>query len=327
MIFDQKDTVIQMNEWGRQSRPFLFVLSYDLNENILLPLEQVAASPLHYSLHQKNSPVLPFPHELKVQKVDYETYSAAFRTVKTALQEGNSFLVNLTVSSPVSGPDLATIYENVDAPFKLWYEDKFVCFTPESFVKVTPDGLLTTSPMKGTRPADIPGAEEALLKDEKELYEHTTIVDLLRNDLSQVAERVSVERFRYLDRIQRTKGSALLQMSSEIRGKLTKEWKSTLGSWFFKLLPAGSICGAPKAQTLKIISEAEHLLHKDGQRGYYTGVAGVFDGHSLESFVLIRFIEKRGEGLVFKSGGGITSRSTCRQEYEEIYQKVYLPIG
>jgi para-aminobenzoate synthetase component 1 len=327
MIFDQKNTVSIMDKWGRQSRPFLFVLSYDLEENILLPLEEIPSSPIHFSLHKKQDQKKTALGPLHVQKIPFEKYSKAFQSVKTALQEGNTFLLNLTVSSAIEGPDLKTIYEHVDAPFKLLLEDSFVCFTPERFVKVDAHGLLSTSPMKGTRLADTEGAEESLLQDEKELYEHTTIVDLLRNDISQVADKVHVERFRYLDRIKKADGTELLQMSSEIRGQLPTCWKENLGSWFFKLLPAGSISGAPKTQTLKHIKEAEQDLHLEGKRGYYTGVAGVFDGETLESFVLIRFIEKQADGMVFKSGGGITYRSQCASEYEEIYQKIYLPIA
>jgi para-aminobenzoate synthetase component 1 len=88
------------------------------------------------------------------------------------------------------------------------------------------------------------------------------------------------------------------------------------------MLPAGSICGAPKKRTLEIITEAE-----GERRGFYTGVAGVFDGRDLDSGVLIRFIEQTPSGeLRFRSGGGITAKSDARSEYDELIQKVYVPI-
>ncbi|MGL5545900.1 MAG: chorismate-binding protein, partial [Tannerellaceae bacterium] len=87
-----------------------------------------------------------------------------------------------------------------------------------------------------------------------------------------------------------------------------------------KLLPAGSICGAPKPRTLEIIDEAETY-----PRGFYTGVAGYYDGNVFNSAVMIRFIEQTASGLVFKSGGGITFQSDARSEYEEIKQKTYIP--
>ena len=87
------------------------------------------------------------------------------------------------------------------------------------------------------------------------------------------------------------------------------------------MLPAGSISGAPKKKTLEIIEEAEGY-----DRGFFTGVFGYFDGRNLDSAVMIRFIERQGDQLVFKSGGGVTSFSECKQEYVELIDKVYVPI-
>ena len=61
-------------------------------------------------------------------------------------------------------------------------------------------------------------------------------------------------------------------------------------------------------------------------RGFYTGIFGIFDGKSLQSFVLIRFIEKIEDELFYKSGGGITLDSDLKLEYEELINKVYLPF-
>ncbi|MEY4539350.1 MAG: hypothetical protein RLZZ306_1107, partial [Bacteroidota bacterium] len=157
--------------------------------------------------------------------------------------------------------------------------------------------------------------------DKKEFAEHTTIVDLIRNDISMISEKVWVEKFRYISRIHTHEGD-LLQVSSEICGKLAADYQSQIGTLLFKLLPAGSICGAPKPQTLAIIKAAENY-----NRGYYTGVFGIFDGKNLDSSVMIRFIEKQEDGtLIFKSGGGITVFSDARSEYQEMIDKVYLPI-
>ena len=73
--------------------------------------------------------------------------------------------------------------------------------------------------MKGTLNARLENAEEEILNDPKEKYEHTTIVDLIRNDLSKICEKVWVERFRYIDKIRRTSGEELLQ--DEFRGLRT----------------------------------------------------------------------------------------------------------
>ena len=53
---------------------------------------------------------------------------------------------------------------------------------------------------------------------------------------------------------------------------------------------------------------------------------GIYENGTLNSAVMIRFVEQEKDGMVFKAGGGITSQSQCRKEYEEVLQKVYLPI-
>jgi para-aminobenzoate synthetase component I len=174
--------------------------------------------------------------------------------------------------------------------------------------------------MKGTIDASVPDAETKILNNPKETAEHHTIVDLIRNDLSLVATNVKVEQFRYINTI-KTHDKTLLQVSSEITGRLQDGYLEHLGEILSKLLPAGSICGAPKKKTLEIISKYETY-----ERGYYTGVFGIFDGNDLQSAVMIRFIEKSEGKFIFKSGGGITSLSDPLYEYQELIDKVYVPI-
>ena len=169
--------------------------------------------------------------------------------------------------------------------------------------------------------ATIKNAEQALLNDPKEIAEHYTIVDLIRNDLSIVARNVEVQKFRYISKVETAKGD-LLQTSSKIVGDLPHDYIDNIGTIVCQLLPAGSISGAPKKKTIEIINATECY-----QRGFYTGVAGVFDGEKLDSCVLIRFIEKTADGLVYKSGGGITKYSEAQKEYEEVKQKIYVPTA
>jgi para-aminobenzoate synthetase component I len=193
-------------------------------------------------------------------------------------------------------------------------------------------GKISSFPMKGTIEASIVDAERILLNDKKEFYEHTTIVDLIRNDLSKVAEKVWVEKFRYIDRIKKQDCQELLQVSSQVSGLLSIDWREKLGDIIFSMLPAGSISGAPKDKTLEIIAEAEKYTYKSQsekmfhKRGFYTGICGIFDGKTFDSGVMIRFIEKSENGLVFKSGGGITANSIAEKEYQEMIQKIYVPI-
>ena len=174
--------------------------------------------------------------------------------------------------------------------------------------------------MKGTIDAKIKGAYEKILSNKKEMAEHVMVVDLLRNDLNMVSKNVKVEKFRYIDKI-KAGNRELLQVSSKISGGLEDGWQNRLGSLLTTLLPAGSITGTPKKITTKLIKEIENY-----NRDFFSGVFGVFDGKSLDSAVMIRFIEKSKNGLVYKSGGGITIDSIAKEEYNELKEKVYVPV-
>jgi para-aminobenzoate synthetase component 1 len=171
--------------------------------------------------------------------------------------------------------------------------------------------------MKGTIDATLPNAKEILLNNQKEIAEHATIVDLIRNDLSLVAEDVTVTKFRFYEEI-KTQTGVIGQISSEITGTLPDNYHAQIGDILFKLLPAGSISGAPKLKTVEIIQQVEQ-----DERGYYTGVAGYFDGENLDSCVLIRYIDAN---KIYRSGGGITFQSNLADEYKEMIDKVYVPI-
>jgi para-aminobenzoate synthetase component 1 len=217
---------------------------------------------------------------------------------------------------------LKTIFQYSRAKYKLLFKNDFTVFSPESFVQIEETGKISSFPMKGTIDAAIPNAKHLILNDEKEKAEHFTIIDLIRNDLNQVAKGIKVERFRYIDSIKTQFGTELLQVSSKISGFLPSDWKQQLGDIFLTLLPAGSITGAPKAKTVEIIRSTE-----DYERGFYTGVMGVFDGSQVDSGVMIRFIEQNKKQKVFKSGGGITVFSHAAAEYQELIDKIYVPIA
>ena len=190
---------------------------------------------------------------------------------------------------------------------------------PEIFVRIE-KGKIKSFPMKGTIDATLPDAEQLLMQDTKEAAEHATIVDLIRNDLSMVSEHVEVTSYRYIDRLQTNKGP-ILQTSSEICGTLPEDYTAHLGDIIFRLLPAGSITGAPKPKTVEIIAQAE-----DYRRGFYTGIMGHYADGQLDSAVMIRFIEQENGQLHFKAGGGITAKSRWESEYNEVIQKIYVPI-
>ena len=265
----------------------------------------------------------PFLNKRKINisnrlHVSFEEYKKALKKVKKEIQKGNTYLLNLTFATKLEGNiDLESIFHSANAPFKLHVKDKFVCYSPERFVQIK-DNQISTYPMKGTIDATIPHAMERILANQKEMSEHTMVVDLLRNDLGIVGKNIQVEKFRYIDKINAGK-KELLQVSSKITADLDESWHENLGNIVKKMLPAGSITGTPKRKTVEIIKKIENY-----ERGFFTGVFGYYDGKNFDSAVMIRFVEKTADGYVYKSGGGITIESDALSEYEEMKDKVYV---
>jgi len=258
---------------------------------------------------------------LDIKPFPFRDYYHAFEKMQGEIQYGNTFLINLTARHEIlTDLTLSEIYHVSAAKYKLFYRDTFTCFSPETFVTIQ-DNVIKSCPMKGTIKASIPNAKETLFNDIKETAEHHTIVDLIRNDLSRHATKVHVSRFKYLDKIKTQKGD-LYQMSTEIKGQLTKDYHNHLGDILFSMLPAGSISGAPKPKTLEIIKNNE-----SHPRGYYTGIAGIYDGQNFDSCVLIRYIAQEDNKLYYHSGGGITFQSHVEKEYLEMLDKIYIPTS
>ncbi|KMQ69659.1 aminobenzoate synthetase [Chryseobacterium sp. FH2] len=315
---------MKMDELSRQKVPYFFIIDF-LSENVEIFREnEIEKSGLlidfqcfsnSKSKHTLNKKIIwkSFPESL-------ESFKSGFEKVQKNIRLGNSYLVNYTRKTKIeTNLTLEEIFYHSSAKYKVFYKDFFVFFSPETFVKII-NGKILTYPMKGTIDASLENAAEILKNDKKEKAEHYTVVDLLRNDLSMVADDVKVDKFQHIDFI-KTQQKDLYAMSSEISGNLKPEFDGKVGSIMKKLLPAGSILGAPKPKTLEIILDAEGY-----ERGYYTGVCGWFDGKNLDSCVMIRFIEKEGEELYFKSGGGITHMSKLEDEYQEMKNKIYVPI-
>ena len=321
LINNTKQAIETMNRLGSKGIPFIFLIDFEMKRIIIST--QNNDSRLKVEMNGKknhqNTSTLKQASFFEFYPISKEKYAQKFDLVKSEIQRGNSFLLNLSTSTKiVTDLTLDEIFASSEAKYKVLLKDQFVCFSPEIFVQIK-DGRISSYPMKGTIDASIPNAEKVILDDDKELAEHYTIVDLIRNDLSRVATKVTVDKFRYIDRIT-TAQKDLLQVSSEISGVLPENYPSVIGDILFKLLPAGSISGAPKLKTLQIIKEAEGQ-----ERGYYTGICGSFDGKNLDSGVMIRYIEKMGDDLYYRSGGGITSMSDMNSEYQEMIDKIYIP--
>ncbi|MEY8758109.1 aminodeoxychorismate synthase component I [Chryseobacterium sp. MD-1] len=315
---------MEMDELSLQKVPYFFIIDF-LTENVEIYKEnEIKKSGLLIDFQEYKTQYIH--HELpeKIKWKSYpetlESFQKGFDEVQKNIKLGNSYLVNYTRKTRIeTNLSLKEIFYHSNAKYKVFYKDFFVFFSPETFVKII-DGKIFTYPMKGTIDASLENAVEILRNDKKEKAEHYTVVDLLRNDLSMVADNVKVDQFQHIDFI-KTHQKDLYAMSSEISGNLTPEFNGKIGSIMKRLLPAGSILGAPKPKTLEITLNAEGY-----DRGYYTGVCGWFDGKNLDSCVMIRFIEKEGDQLYFKSGGGITHMSKLEDEYQEMKNKIYVPI-
>lgn len=321
--------VKKMNELGKNKIPFLFIFDFLGEKNLITPLSEINKEKILYnfegisntdseSFYKDNPPKLHY----NFHPISFEEYENQFNLAKKEILFGNSYLLNLTVATPIEiNLKLKELFFLSKAKYKLWLKNEFVCFSPETFIKIQ-DGKIFSFPMKGTIDASIPNAEKVILGDKKETSEHYTIVDLIRNDLNLVSKKVKVDVFRYLDEI-KTQNGNLLQVSSQISGILENNWQAKIGDIFNTLLPAGSITGAPKKRTVEIINRIENY-----PRNFYTGVSGIFDGNSVNSMVMIRFIEEMENGkYVYKSGGGITCFSEVEKEYNELIQKIYVPIS
>ena len=323
MIIDNSYKFQMMDELSEKKIPFFFMVDFLKNNVEIFTENEIIESGLLFDFQYNTE----FVSRLGDDSFQWNTYpetkvsyQKGFDKIQNNIHLGNSYLVNYTRKTLIeTNLSLEEIFYLSKAKYKVCYPDQFVFFSPETFVEIK-NQRIYTHPMKGTIDASIENAAEKLKNDVKEKAEHYTVVDLLRNDLSMVADHVEVDEFHRIDLI-KTKQKNLLAMSSEISGDLKPQFHNKIGSIMDKLLPAGSILGAPKPKTLEIIAEAE-----EDSRGFYTGVCGWFDGENLDSCVMIRFIEKEGDKLFFRSGGGITHLSKLEDEYQEMKNKIYVPI-
>ena len=308
----------RLNSLGKERRGFLFISDFGAKELVLIPLDELQGKDIEYEINADYK-YKKHTHNLKKTPIDFDQYKKKFDYVIDKIKSGDTYLLNLTAETKIETElSLKEIFKISNAHYKLRYKDKFVCFSPEKFVQIK-DNVISTFPMKGTIDADIPHAKSVILANEKEMAEHIMVVDLLRNDLNIVSKNVRVESFRYITSIDAGE-KKLLQVSSHISGDLDEKWHENIGDILKNLLPAGSISGTPKKSTLDIIKELENY-----ERGFFSGVFGIYDGKTFDSGVMIRFIEKKDNGHVYKSGGGITLESDVESEYKEMLDKIYIP--
>ena len=323
ILISRTDFVKRFDRYVYNSVPFLFLIDFNVKNFFIIPLSFLEnQNSILYDFNglsnitdtaKKNSHI---KLKLKAYPISFKDYKKSFNVVFNHFLYGDSYLLNLTFPTKVeTDATMFDIFYNANAPFKIKFFEEFVFFSPERFILIK-EGKVYTYPMKGTKIFENKNSEIELLNNEKEMAEHLTVVDLLRNDLSMIAKNVRVNRFRYTSYI-KTANKTIIQTSSEIEGELLP---GSIAEKIIKILPAGSISGAPKRKTLEIISEAEM-----DNRGFYTGIAGIFDGKIIDTCVIIRFIENNNNGLIYRSGGGITVYSKAEKEYQEMIDKIYVP--
>ncbi len=257
--------------------------------------------------------------------MSYKDYEAAFNRIQHHLLNGDSYQVNYTgqYGFKLQG-SFFTLYEKLRTQQLVSYgaylpfsSGHVLSFSPELFFTKSGSNI-KTKPMKGTvhRYLDKEKDElqkQFLKKDIKNQSENLIIVDLIRNDLSRIAETGSVKVNRLFD-IETYK--SVHQMTSEIQAKI--DVNLPLEEIFRALFPCGSITGAPKKRTMEIINETEHA-----PRGIYTGCIGYISPENDMSFnVAIRTIRFDQNNVgVLGVGGGITTRSICADEWQEMHLK------
>lgn len=251
-----------------------------------------------------------------------ETYQQAFEKIKHYLKEGDCYQVNLTqrFSASCKGNTwevYKTLREINAAPFSAYLnfpDVKILSSSPERFLKLT--GLhVETKPIKGTRPRKADEIENAaqihdLINNPKDRAENVMIVDLLRNDISKVCEKVCVPKLFEIESY-----STVHHLVSTVTGELKSNQHAL--DLLQHCFPGGSITGAPKIRAMEIIEELEPK-----RRGVYCGAIGYigFDGN-MDTNIAIRTLIQSHDTIRFWAGGGIVNDSVVEAEYQESFDK------
>ncbi len=251
-------------------------------------------------------------------------YDSALSHVRARILRGDTYQVNFSMrlrSSDIVEPLqlFSSMVSNQRGPYSVFLESpRFVICSasPELFFERDED-VVVSRPMKGTCVRGYDEASDAeaarkLRSSEKERAENSMIVDLVRNDLSRVAEKGSVVTTD-LCRIETYPN--VLQMTSEVHGRT----RACLSQLFRALFPAASITGAPKHSTMKIIKELEC-----SPRGLYTGALGVIAPSGRTWFnVAIRtaVVDRVARSIEYGTGSGVVWDSASCTEYRECLAK------
>lgn len=257
--------------------------------------------------------------------VNFCEYSNAIKKIKEEIAKGNTYEVNYTYDFdvPFDGDELDLfnfLLSKQKTPYNFYIKNQYdtvLSFSPELFFEMQNNHILT-KPMKGTIHRGKDKKEdknliEFLKNDIKNRAENVMIVDLLRNDLGRIA-KVGTVNVSKLFEIETHK--TLHQMTSQIEADLKKN--TTFFDIFKAIFPCGSITGAPKISTMKVISDVEK-----GERNIYCGAIGMISPKGTVFSVPIRILQKTNEQNNFKYrvGGAIVWDSNAQDEWEETLTK------
>ncbi len=262
--------------------------------------------------------------------ISQNDYHHAFQAIQQALLTGRSYQVNLTQPflSYYEGnawEAYKRIRRHNPVPFSAFLRlpgDDILSFSPERFLSFE-NGHVLASPIKGTIKRSSQLIKDQQLKhqlqtSQKDRAENVMIVDLLRNDLSKIAQPASVNVTALFDVIS---FQSVHHLVSHIEAK-SREDVSPIDI-FSACFPGGSITGAPKLEAMKIIDEQEKYA-----RGVYCGCIGYFSQHGrFDMNIAIRTLIATQDQLYMAAGGGIVIDSQCETEYQECFTKIQAIIN
>lgn len=262
-----------------------------------------------------------------VPLVSEREYFDVFDKIRAALRSGETYEVNYSYPSYLEIPPIGdgTLFGHFlsrqNAAYCAYIKNPYLTvlsYSPELFFEIEKTRILV-KPMKGTAARSPDAAEDAklakwLAADEKNRAENLMIVDLMRNDLSRIAAKnsVAVEKMFEVETLSR-----VYQMTSTISAEL--RGGTGLFDVFKNIFPCGSVTGAPKLSTMRIIESLER-----GRRGVYCGAICFVLPEKTVCSVPIRILERRGGAdgkFVFRSGSAIVWDSTAAGEWRETLDK------
>ena len=161
----------RLSFYAKRGEPFLFVIDFEVKNIFVETIKNL--KDIYFDIDGvKNFKDFKIDKDIKIVKkypISFERYNKAFLRVQEEIKKGNTYLLNLTFPTKIEiNSTLKEIFFNSSAKFKLFFKDRFVCFSPERFIEIK-DNIISTYPMKGTIDANIKDAKKRILNNEKEI--------------------------------------------------------------------------------------------------------------------------------------------------------------